>query len=497
MRPVTPDQLYGDLFVDVQMSEIFTDSKTFVDMVAQSPVEEILQRYAQTKSDVDFDLRTFVDRYFKTEERPKAINTDSTVDISTHIHHLWEGLQRSDEDTLSHGSSKIPLPHPYVVPGGRFNEVYYWDSYFTMVGLVRADRVDLALGMLRNFTYLIETYGHIPNGNRTYFLSRSQPPFYSLMYPLLEDHLDVTDQQRCHMAMIKEYGFWMDGADHLTDDQTCYRRVVRTGGHLVNRYFDDSATPRQESYREDVTDAKDLEDKAAFYRHIRAACESGWDFSSRWLSDIDDITTIRTCDIVPVDLNCLLWHLEAVLARTSISNADRKLYQGLADRRSQAIEALCWRSDEGHFGDYLYTEQCSTGRETAAMVFPLFCGLASMSQARQVAAILEDRFIKAGGMMTTLAHTTQQWDAPNGWGPLQYMAVYGLDRYMLVDEAQRIATAWCHACEAKYEQDKKLIEKYNVIDPLHTAKGGEYPAQDGFGWTNAVYIDFIHYLDPE
>lgn len=494
--PSTPDQIYGPLFTAIQLSDVYEDSKTFVDLVPKDEPQVILSAYLTESKHLDFDLAAFVDKYFKTEKKPVISHKDQ-VSIDQHIESLWTTLQRPPDNRTSSGSSKIALPESYIVPGGRFNEIYYWDSYFTMVGLVRAGKIDLALGMLRNFTYLIETYGHVPNGNRTYFLSRSQPPFYSLMYTLLQEHLSQEDIRRSVAAMAMEYRFWMAGAAQLREDGGHHRRVVLTGGHLVSRYYDDSPTPRQESYKEDVHDAQGLDNKAAFYRHIRAACESGWDFSSRWFAIEDDISSIRTCDIVPIDLNCLLWHLEVTLSQHASDEDRRTAYSQLADKRSAAIQALCWQEEDGYFGDYLHTEASGTGRLTAAMVFPLYFGLATPSQAEQVASVITDHLIKPGGLMTTINHTRQQWDAPNGWAPLQYMAVYGLDRYDLHEVARSIATGWCTACESKYAQDKKLIEKYNVIDPLHTAEGGEYPAQDGFGWTNAVYIDLKHYLDPQ
>ncbi len=191
--------------------------------------------------------------------------------MGDHIRALWPVLTRAADTTASY-SSLIPLPHPYVVPGGRFREVYYWDSYFTMLGLVRSGRVDLVRDMLDNFAYLVRTVGHIPNGNRTYYLSRSQPPFFAVMVGLYAQAADTADALRYVDALEAEHAFWMAGAERLAPG-TAYRRVVRLpDGALLNRYWDDDPEPRPESYREDYRLAQTVPAAArdSLYRNIRA-----------------------------------------------------------------------------------------------------------------------------------------------------------------------------------------------------------------------------------
>ena len=183
----TPDELLGQLFVDVQLGEVFEDSKTFVDCIAKYPYDSIVSRYNFQKGKDGFDLKAFVLENF---EMPPLISSDFKADptrtSTEHVEELWPILKR-DSDTISLGSSLIPLPEAYIVPGGRFREVYYWDSYFTMLGLVESGEFDLIENMLDNFAYLIHTVGHIPNGNRTYYITRSQPPFFAQMVKLMAE----------------------------------------------------------------------------------------------------------------------------------------------------------------------------------------------------------------------------------------------------------------------------------------------------------------------
>jgi len=312
VRPTAynPARDLGPMFHQIQMSGIFPDSKTFVDARPLMDPAEIVQHFDGA------NLKAFVAEHF---ELPKPVaegfHTDSSQTMEQHIAALWPVLTRQP-DSADPRSSLIPLPHPYVVPGGRFREVYYWDSYFTMLGLVRSGRADLVRDMLDNFAYLIQTVGHIPNGNRTYYLSRSQPPFFGAMVGLYAQATDTAQALRYLDALEVEYKFWMDGAERLGAAQV-YRRVVRLpNGPILNRYWDDLAEPRPEAYRPDYEIAETLPDeqREAFYRNAKATAESGWDFSSRWMRDPKDLRTLETTEIIPIDLNSLLYNTERTIA---------------------------------------------------------------------------------------------------------------------------------------------------------------------------------------
>ena len=247
--PATPAQPYGDLFNDVQLARVFPDDKTFVDAVAKREPRDIVASYQRERHEPAFDLNAFVAREF-TVATPGAsgFHTRPGEDVRSHIDRLWPVLTREPAQGVEY-SSRLPLPHRYVVPGGRFNEMYYWDSYFTMLGLQTSGQHELLRQMCDNFAFLVERYGHVPNGNRSYYLSRSQPPFFASMVELLVAHEGAGAYSRYRAALQKEYDFWMEGSERLTVGQA-HRRVVRLSGEaILNRYWGDRATPREESYR--------------------------------------------------------------------------------------------------------------------------------------------------------------------------------------------------------------------------------------------------------
>ena len=480
-----------ELFVDVQSQKVFEDQKFFTDSVPKILTIEILKQYRIEKDKKDFKLFEFCEKYF---EFPKSTATgfvsDRSQTLETHIQLLWDMLTRRTENN---GGTLIGLPYPFVVPGGRFREIYYWDSYFTMLGLQVSKRTDLIENMVNNFAYLINEFGFIPNGNRSYFLSRSQPPFFSLMVELLSEEKGKEVLVDYLPQLEKEYGFWMSGQEKLNRDWMAEKHVVlMKDGELLNRYWDSKNEPREESYLDDVLTAK--ESKAVdteLYRHIRAAAESGWDFSSRWFRDEKDMGSIYTTEIVPIDLNCLLYHLEKAIENAFTiagKEEEAKKYQVLSNKRKEAIQKYLWDGQGSYYADYDFVKGEVTGKASLSMLFPLFLNLATNERAPLVAKKIENEFLKTGGLVTTLCENGQQWDAPNGWAPLQWVGFKGLMDYGFAALANEIKEKWTHSVETIFKKTGKLTEKYNVVDTGFSAGGGEYPNQDGFGWTNAVYL---------
>jgi alpha,alpha-trehalase len=310
----TPRQLFPGLFESVQSSDIFPDNKTFVDCTPKYAPALIMKAYNEQLGKTGFDLKEFVFTNFTIPAGTHAFQTNVEDGIRKHIDTLWQVLQRKP-DAASKLSSLAALPNPYIVPGGRFREIYYWDSYFTMLGLQESKQTKVISNMIDNFAYLIDTYGFIPNGNRAYYLTRSQPPFFSLMVNLLAKSQGNAILTKYQPQLIKEYNYWMLGSAGLANNKAAHRTVRMADGTLLNRYWDESAEPREESYIKDV-DAAQTTTQAlpVFYHHIRAAAASGWDFSSRWFDDPNKLSTIKTTDLVPVDLNCLLYNLELTIA---------------------------------------------------------------------------------------------------------------------------------------------------------------------------------------
>jgi len=487
-----------ELFKQAQLDVVFPDSKTLPDCLPNVSMSEMMMRYGRAHLQTNFNVKNFILRNFKLPETPgTGFTSDTSVTMKEHILKLWPVLTRTP-DQYNPNSSLIPLPYPYVVPGGRFSEVYYWDSYFTMLGLMLSNDKEMVRNMIANFSYLIDSIGHIPNGNRNYYTSRSQPPFYALMVELARG-TDSTYLAEHLPELLKEYNFWMDGEVSIGPDEPTHRRVVYLdSGVVLNRYFDDRMSPRPEAYKEDYRLVTNNYLDHSKYTDLRAAAESGWDFSSRWLEDGKNLISIHTTEIIPVDLNCLLYYLERTIAHAHRINKNFGLadeYDGYANNRKSAIIKYLWNQDEKFFMDYDFQTRHSTPVKSLAGVYPLFFSIATKSQAQSTATALEDQFLKPGGWVTTLTETHQQWDSPNGWAPLQWMTYMGLKNYNFNDLAREGAQRWIFLNKKVYKATGKMVEKYNVLDVELTAGGGEYPLQDGFGWTNGVDLALLHELE--
>ena len=500
-QTTSPDILLGPLFNDVQSAKLFPDQKTFADAVPKSDPLMILADYRMQHTQSSFDLRHFVEMNFTLPAEGEKYVPPAGQSLREHIDDLWPVLTRTTDKASNKWDSLLPLPKPYVVPGGRFREVYYWDSYFTMLGLAESDHWDKISDMVDNFAYEIDTFGHIPNGNRSYYLSRSQPPFFSMMVELLATH-DSDALKKYRPQMEKEYAYWMDGVNALQPGQANKRVVKLDDGAILNRYWDDRDTPRPESWLDDVNTAKSNPNRPAteIYRDLRSAAASGWDFSSRWMDDPQKLGTIRTTSIVPVDLNALMFKMEKLLARASQESGDAasaSKYEALATARQKAIESHLWNDKEGWYADYDLKSKKVRNQLTAAALFPLYVKAAAQDRADKVAAATSSRLLKPGGIATTTVNSGQQWDAPNGWAPLQWVAAEGLQNYGQEKVSMDVTWRFLKNVQHTYDREKKLVEKYDVSTTGTGGGGGEYPLQDGFGWSNGVTLKMLDRVCPK
>ncbi len=486
------------LFEAVQLQQIFPDGKTFVDCNPKQDTSKILEAYTSQKERPGFELRQFILDHFELPIAPSDhYRSDEQKSVAGNIESLWPLLTRQPDGPQG---SLIPLPYPYIVPGGRFGEIYYWDSYFTMLGLAVSGHHAMLENMVNNFTYLIDHAGYIPNGNRSYFLGRSQPPFYALMVSLLASVKGGSVLQQKLPALEKEYRFWTQG--ETSGKQAAFHSVQMPDGEWLNRYWDEHDTPRPESYREDVELSNhSKQDPATLFRHLRAGAESGWDYSHRWFRDADDFGTVHCTEIVPVDLNCLLYLTETIIAEAYRTKADAntaEVYTGKALARAAAINKYCWNEQAGFYFDFDAVAGQQKTVMSLASLFPLYSKIATAEQAVAVAENVKSLFLKDGGLVTTLKTTGQQWDAPNGWAPLQWIAVKGLENYGHTALAEEAAKRWIKLNTDVFKRTGKMMEKYNVVNTALEAGGGEYSGQDGFGWTNGVFLALSHqYGSPE
>ncbi len=463
-----PSVLYGRLFVDVQTQEIFTDQKTFCDAIALEEPAAIMRAFANNTQ----PLAVFVGRFFVSSTFP-PVSPPANQTVPERIAWLWPYLTRR---TVVSNSSLIALPKSYIVPGSRFSESFYWDSYFISLGL--PDQA-VKQGMIDNFAGLIDRFGFVPNGNRNYFLSRSQPPFFSLMVR----EFSVRSPMSYASQLQKEYDFWMRSN----------KAVQMPDGSVLNRYWDDLDIPRDESYLEDVLTCQQCRggvNCGPLFRDLRSAAESGWDFSSRWLGNRTanaTLCSIRTTLIVPVDLNALLYHLEVTLSQVCGRADCNKRFTAAAESRRAAVDKYLWCS-QGFYCDFdIEWNRSISEAPNAAMMFPLFVKLANETRGLLTAKTLEQTLLQLGGVVTTTVETGQQWDYPMGWAPLQWVAAQGLSNYNQDAVAEEVAKRFLRTVEIVFGATNRLVEKYNVVDDI-VGGGGEYPLADGFGWTNGVIM---------
>lgn len=535
----------GPLFELVQLLRLFNDSKAFPDSKIKPPYT-----VAQIEAEFEAFLDQFPDlRSTVTTASTTAATAERAVGVALNVRHLtvrlsewvtarfelpahaarqiptspsmedhlevlWAYLTRQTRDYADQ-PTLLQLPHPFVVPGGRYIEQYYWDTYFSCVGLKLNGHMALVNGMAENFAVMIDRFGYIPNGNRTYYEGRSQPPFFAQMIRLIDDGANPASPtiQRLWSALQTEYDYWMQPTDPAG-------KCVTVAGSTLNRYWDRHATPRPEGYWEDITTALEagldphLDPRSAaaatlsatLYRHLRAGAESGWDYTSRWLQPDAEgrylLATIRTTAILPVDLNALLFQVETTLAELAPRCGAPTLqarYQQAALARKQAILTHFWDAETGWFMDRTLADLRSTGVYSLAGIVPLFCRVLDPVQDRaiadRIAAMVESRFLQAGGVVTSLHETGQQWDWPNGWAPLQWMTVMGLHYYGYDDLAREIALRFTSVVRSVYVRTGKMMEKYDVCQLGRSGGGGEYPNQEGFGWTNGVVVGLLQFLE--
>ena len=336
---IVPLTTEGRVFDAVQMARVFADSKSFVDAVPRFGDVMIDARFDSLPRPLDRDaLRRFVEENFSLPISSWPRRT-SGVSIEQYLHDQWSTLLRT-HTTVPSGSSLLALPHSYVVPGGRFDELFYWDTFFTGLGLLRHGHVELVTGMVDNLVFLQESIGHIPNGSRTYLASRSQPPLLAAMVRSLMGA--GVGGQRYLPALLREHAFWTTG-----------ERVVPVGTTSASRFFDALDTPRPESFVEDVHLAGGTR-RGELLRNLRAGAESGWDFSSRWCADPMDLASIETTDVIPVDLNVLLVELESLIAELLLAAGEStpaEEFRAASAERAALVREHFWDSENAWFVD--------------------------------------------------------------------------------------------------------------------------------------------------
>jgi alpha,alpha-trehalase len=439
------------------------------------------------------------------------------------------------------------LENKYVVPGGRFNEMYGWDSYFIIRGLLASGRSDLARGMVENFFFEIEHYGAVLNANRTYYLTRSQPPFLSSMVVDVYEASkksgaapDKTWLERAYADLEKDYGMWTRAphlagdtglsryydfgegppAEAIKDETGFYRKVAayfflhpaEADHYIVSEKPDpDSASSVSgagAAYSLQVCEAADNAKSPScenaqqfklgtdYYKGDRSMRESGFDVSFRF-----GPFGAATHYYAPVCLNSLLYKNEKDLAQISLwlgRNRAAKQWNTRAENRKKLINQYLWNAQKGSFFDFNFRAKTTSPYRYATTFYPLWAGLATPEQAKAVASNLK-LFEKPGGLAMSTDNTGAQWDLPYGWGNIEMLAVAGLRRYGFNADADRISYAFLSMVAENFRRDGTIREKYNVITRSSEAHAELGYAMNvvGFGWTNAAFLELLHALPKE
>lgn len=381
-----------------------------------------------------------------------------------YIHAYWHKLERyhpKDDESL------LGLPNKYLVPAFEeghdfdFNELYYWDSYFMVQGMLDEEHKDLVIGILENLVSLFQRFKVIPNASRTYLMGRSQPPFLTTFIWDVYEAYDMDKKWLGKMLSVAEAEYktvWMG-------TKKPNNRQVYKG---LSRYYDIN------------------------HLHDLAEAESGWDMTPRYGR--------KALDFVPVDLNALLYKYEMDFAKYYDlvgKKKDADNWREQAKIRKRVMRGLMWSNLRGLYYDYNYKKEKRGTVSSLAAYYPMWAGMVDKDQAEQMVKALK-RFENKGGLATTdsvqlskmvpgISNMPTQWAYPNGWAPLQLLVIQGLERYGYHEDAKRIAMKWLHTNLDWFQENGVFLEKYNVVAPDKPPVKGVYPSQTGFGWTNAVF----------
>ncbi|XP_049377568.1 probable trehalase isoform X1 [Solanum stenotomum] len=512
------------------------DAKLFVDMSLRENLSETVEAFNKLPRTVNgsvskSDLDGFIGSYLSSPDEdlvyvepmdfvpepegflPKVKNSEVRA-WALEVHSLWKNLSRKVADHVLEKPelyTLLPLKNPVIIPGSRFKEVYYWDSYWVIRGLLAGKMYETAKGIVTNLVSLIDQFGYVLNGARAYYSNRSQPPVLATMIvDLFNQTGDLNLVRRSLPALLKENHFWNSGIHKVTIQD------AQGTNHSLSRYYAMWNKPRPESSTIDSETASVLPnicEKRELYRELASAAESGWDFSSRWMSNESDLTTTSTTSILPVDLNAFLLKMEldiAFLANLVGESSTASHFTEAAQNRQKAINCIFWNAEMGQWLDYWLTnsdtsediykwEDLHQNKKSFASNFvPLWteisCSDNNITTQKVVQSLMSSGLLQPAGIAMTLSNTGQQWDFPNGWPPLQHIIIEGLLRSGLEEArtlAKDIAIRWLRTNYVTYKKTGAMYEKYDVTKCGAYGGGGEYMSQTGFGWSNGVVLALL------
>lgn len=510
------------------MAKVLPDSKSFVDLKLLMSEEAIVKSFDTFMAETDnapnsVQLTNFLEQHFEDKDelrywRPpdfdpnppvlQGIKNHNLLEFAKDIINIWPKVGRNvamDVARKPEQYSFLYVPKGFVVPGGKTDELYYWDSYWIIRGLLISNMAMTARGMIENFLYLVTQYGYIPQGTRIYYLGRTHPPFLTWM---VSDYITVTGDKlwlKQNIAIVEaELQFWLDNR--------AFPIELRGYNYTLLRYVSDknSQGPRPEFYYDDYENAQKLPDRLrkTFYDQMKSTSESGWDFSSRWLMNAGtksefNVTDVNTSQILPVDLNSIF-----AAALQKMGNLRNKLgftkqaqkWWSLAGKWRDAIENVFWDHEDGIWYDFDTRTMARRKHFYMSCAAPLWASAVEPWQAPERARYFV-RYLHAsgvlkfpGGVPTSLWHTEELWDYPNVWPPLQAMLIGALENSDC-SEAKRLAKRqieiWVRANYLGYKKWDKMFDRYHCTNVGEHGSSGEYTVQYGYGWTNGFMLELL------
>lgn len=538
--PVTPSTSLISFLEQIQETALNTfgpknfDPKFYIDLSLKSNLSTTQQAFGklprtQNGGILAKDLEPFIEDYFNgagddlvyvepvdfvSEPHgflPKVKNPE-VREWALKVHSLWKNLSREvsqavkDEPELH---TLLPLPQPCIIPGSRFREVYYWDSYWVIRGLLASKMYETAKAIVTNLIYLVEKHGFVINGARAYYTNRSQPPMLSSMiHEIYRRTGDVSFVKKCLPALLKEHKFWNSGIHKVKISDS------EGNSHNLSRYYAMWNKPRPESSTIDKETASELPtgaEKEMLYHEIASTAESGWDFSTRWMRNSSDLTTLATTSVIPVDLNAYILKMELNIASLAKVTGEKHItaqFVEASEARQKAFRSVfwnekmcqwldCWVNCSPISKDGRALEAWHQNQNVFASNFiPLWIEpFDSVEMAEKVMKSLRNSgLVHAAGIATSLTNSGQQWDYPNGWAPMQHIIIEALAKSGSKEAwsmAEDIAVRWIRTNYVTFKNTGEMHEKYNVEKCGDYGSGGEYVPQTGFGWTNGVVLALL------
>lgn len=570
--PICTSPIYcqGILLHKVQSANIFNDSKTFVDMMQINSPNVTLDRFyrlmEKTNDDPSMEeLRSFVfnnfepigelEVYLLPDYKPepklvKEVKNAAVKHFTKSLIAVWPTLGRIvHPDVWAHPDqySIIPVKRGFIIPGGRFRELYYWDTYWIIKGLLLSDMKETAKGMIENLLSMVERFGFVPNGGRIYYLNRSQPPVLSLImaeyitntrdYGFLRSNVGTLESELQFWLEKRTRNIEIDGKNYTLahfssnntkvdideDPENVYKdpnadavskdvSMEKKRSKVVNRSYGAFGTPRPESYIEDIETCsiyKYHTERAKCYTEIQGGAESGWDFSSRWFFDskgdpTNQLQTIQSRRVLPVDLNAYLCRAFYELSQFYNTIGDSKKTNYWTEKYQhwmESIDKVLYNEEYGIWFDYDIELQKQRKIFYASNFAPLWTESYDLTKAKEFGKratiyLKQTGIISyAGGIPASLIKSGEQWDFPNAWPPLQEIVIMGLEKSG-DEEAQQVARTfakrWIESNIKSFIENKEMFEKYDSVHPGQYGGGGEYDVQSGFGWTNGAALSLIN-----